>query len=155
MRRKWAYACHWLGEQKPLKDFADDFRAGHVALPVNDKPNTNDDDQASCRPARPRPLPPPAAVPDCRLILCWMEHSGSSGSRQAAARTGCVILVCLAAVSQSHLHVLRLPEAQSRLTITPAELCPCALSRWCTAASARSPSLARLQALRRNQLQGA
>src|SRR5262249_54535135 len=22
MRRKWAYACHWLGETKPLKDFA-------------------------------------------------------------------------------------------------------------------------------------
>jgi hypothetical protein len=45
MRRKWAYACHWLGEPKPLKDFADAFRAGNVVLPQNNQPNTNDDDQ--------------------------------------------------------------------------------------------------------------
>ena len=45
MRRKWAYAAHWLGDPQPLKSFADDFRAGKVLLPANDRPQTNDDDQ--------------------------------------------------------------------------------------------------------------
>lgn len=45
MRRKWAYACHWLGDPKPLADFATEFRDGKIKLPPNDRPNTNDDDQ--------------------------------------------------------------------------------------------------------------
>jgi hypothetical protein len=45
MRRKWAYACHWLGDPQPLAGFAADFRDGKIKLPPNDQPNTNDDDQ--------------------------------------------------------------------------------------------------------------
>ncbi len=36
MRRKWAYACHWLGDPGPLARFARDFAAGKVKLPARE-----------------------------------------------------------------------------------------------------------------------
>src|SRR5262249_51636555 len=45
MRRKWAYAAHWLGDVEPFEKLADDFRLGKIVLPANDRPRTNDDDQ--------------------------------------------------------------------------------------------------------------
>ncbi len=45
MRRKWAYAAHWLGDPRPLAAFADDFRLGKVKLPADDKLETRDDEQ--------------------------------------------------------------------------------------------------------------
>jgi hypothetical protein len=45
MRRQWASAAHALGEAAPLARFADDFTAGRIELPKNDKPLTNDNDQ--------------------------------------------------------------------------------------------------------------
>ncbi|QEL20687.1 hypothetical protein [Limnoglobus roseus] len=45
MRRKWAFAAHLLGNPEPFRQFADEFRRGLVAVPANDKPRTNDDDQ--------------------------------------------------------------------------------------------------------------
>ncbi len=45
MRRKWAFACHWLGDSGPLKAFAADFRDGKIKLPADDQPDTRDDEQ--------------------------------------------------------------------------------------------------------------
>jgi hypothetical protein len=45
MRRKWAYAAHWLGEAKPLAEFADDFRLGKIPLAANNRKNANEGDQ--------------------------------------------------------------------------------------------------------------
>lgn len=45
MRRKWAYASHWLGQSAPLKAFALDVQAGKIDLPPNNQPNTNEDEQ--------------------------------------------------------------------------------------------------------------
>jgi hypothetical protein len=44
MRRKWAFACHWLGDPEPLWAFVRDFRAGKIKLPANDEPDTNPQD---------------------------------------------------------------------------------------------------------------
>src|SRR5262249_46933162 len=40
MRRKWAYAAHWLGDVEPFEKLADDFRLGKIVLPANDRPRT-------------------------------------------------------------------------------------------------------------------
>lgn len=45
MRRKWAFACHWLGDSGPLRAFAADFRDGKIKLPADDQPDTRDDEQ--------------------------------------------------------------------------------------------------------------
>lgn len=45
MRFRWAIAAHWLGEGKPLEEFAEDFRAGKVKLPANDRKDVNDFEQ--------------------------------------------------------------------------------------------------------------
>jgi hypothetical protein len=42
LRRKWAYACHWLGDRKPLAAFAADFREGKVVLPADDRKDVSD-----------------------------------------------------------------------------------------------------------------
>lgn len=45
MRRKWAYGSFHLGNSEPIKKYADDFAAGKIKLPANDRPQTNDFDQ--------------------------------------------------------------------------------------------------------------
>jgi hypothetical protein len=45
MRRKWAYASFHLGAPEPMKKYADDFGAGKIELPANDRPQTNPFDQ--------------------------------------------------------------------------------------------------------------
>jgi hypothetical protein len=45
MRRKWAYASFHLGEPEPMKKYAADFRIGKIALPGDDRPQTNPFDQ--------------------------------------------------------------------------------------------------------------
>ncbi len=45
MRRKFATACHDLGDPGPLKAFARDVEKGSLKLPGNNEPNTNENDQ--------------------------------------------------------------------------------------------------------------
>ena len=45
MRRKYASACHDLGDGEPLKAYARDVEKGSLELPDNDQPNTNENDQ--------------------------------------------------------------------------------------------------------------
>jgi len=45
MRRKYASACHDLGEPGPLTQFAGEVEKGLLKLPDDDRPNTNEDDQ--------------------------------------------------------------------------------------------------------------
>jgi hypothetical protein len=45
MRRKYALACHDLGDPEPLKIYARDVKDGSLVLPGNNQPNTNENDQ--------------------------------------------------------------------------------------------------------------
>jgi hypothetical protein len=71
MRRKWALACHSLGEAKPLKAFAADFEAGKVPLPANDQENTNEKDQ-------------PGTV-ELREIIGYLAHVETTEADKALA----------------------------------------------------------------------
>lgn len=45
MQRKYAFACHVLGNSAPLKTYAQQIEKGVITLPANNEPNTNENDQ--------------------------------------------------------------------------------------------------------------
>jgi len=45
MRRQYAFATHVLGDAEPLNAFANEFKAGRIAFPANDRDHTSWDEQ--------------------------------------------------------------------------------------------------------------